>query len=379
MIGSCASRCAASPRRNSLARLIHEKESVAAWVTSPRQEALSPDALTAAVDAARQAFAAAADLDALARAKTEHLGDRSPLALARQALATVPKADRADAGRLVNTSRGDVQRSYDERLEALRAERDAAVLIAERIDVTLPSTRQPTGARHPITILAEHIADTFIAMGWELAEGPEVETEQFNFDALNFPADHPARGEQDTFYIAPDGSRQLLRTHTSPVQVRALLERELPVYVISIGRTFRTDELDATHTPVFHQIEGLAVDRGLSMAHLRGTLDAFARAEFGPQARTRIRPHFFPFTEPSAEVDVWFENKKGGAGWVEWGGCGMVNPNVLRAVGIDPQEYSGFAFGMGLERTLQFRNGIPDMRDMVEGDVRFSLPFGVGA
>jgi phenylalanyl-tRNA synthetase alpha chain len=380
MIGSCASRRVASPADIAWQGLSTEKESVAALgALPPSTEALSPEALTAAVDAARQAFAAAADLDALARAKTEHLGDRSPVALARQALGTVPKAERADAGKRVNTSRGDVQRGYDERLAALRAERDAAVLIAERIDVTLPSTRQPTGARHPITILGEHIADTFIAMGWELAEGPEVETEQFNFDALNFPADHPARSEQDTFYIAPDGSRQLLRTHTSPVQVRALLERTLPVYVISIGRTFRTDELDATHTPVFHQIEGLAVDRGLSMAHLRGTLDAFARAEFGPQARTRIRPHFFPFTEPSAEVDVWFENKKGGAGWVEWGGCGMVNPNVLRAVGIDPQEYSGFAFGMGLERTLQFRNGIPDMRDMVEGDVRFSLPFGVGA
>ena len=148
--------------------------------------------------------------------------------------------------------------------------------------MTLPSTRQPTGARHPITILAEHIADTFIAMGWEVAEGPEVETEQFNFDALNFPADHPARSEQDTFYVAPEDSRQLLRTHTSPVQVRTLLAHELPVYIISIGRTFRTDELDATHTPVFHQVEGLAVDRGLSMAHLRGTLDAFARAEFGP-------------------------------------------------------------------------------------------------
>ena len=340
---------------------------------------LSPEALAKVVTDARAALAGAGNLDALARVKTEHLGDRSPLALARQALATVPKADRADAGRLVNSSRSDVQRSYDERLAELRAERDAAVLIAERIDVTLPSTRQPTGARHPITILAEHVADTFIAMGWELAEGPEVETEQFNFDALNFPADHPARSEQDTFYIAPEGSRQLLRTHTSPVQVRTLLERELPVYIVSIGRTFRTDELDATHTPVFHQVEGLAVDRDLTMAHLRGTLDAFARAEFGPKARTRIRPHFFPFTEPSAEVDVWFENKRGGAGWVEWGGCGMVNPNVLRAAGIDAHMYSGFAFGMGLERTLQFRNGIPDMRDMVEGDVRFSLPFGVGA
>ncbi|HNM84945.1 MAG: phenylalanine--tRNA ligase subunit alpha [Mycobacterium sp.] len=340
---------------------------------------LSEDALTAAVDAARAAFAAAGDLDELARAKTEHLGDRSPLALARQALGTLAKADRADAGKRVNVARADAQRLFDERLAQLRADRDAAALVAERIDVTLPSTRQPIGARHPITILAEHIADTFVAMGWELTEGPEVETEQFNFDALNFPVDHPARSEQDTFYIAPEGTRQLLRTHTSPVQVRTLLARELPVYIISIGRTFRTDELDATHTPVFHQVEGLAVDRGLTMAHLKGTLDAFARSEFGPEARTRIRPHFFPFTEPSAEVDIWFAGKKGGAGWVEWGGCGMVNPNVLRAAGIDPDEYSGFAFGMGLERTLQFRNGIPDMRDMVEGDVRFSLPFGVGA
>lgn len=339
---------------------------------------LSQESLTEAVSAARRAFDQAVDLDALARAKTDHLGDRAPLALARQALATLPKADRADAGKLVNIARGDAQRSYDERLAALRAERDAAVLVAEAIDVTVPSTRQPIGARHPITILAEHIADTFVAMGWELAEGPEVETEQFNFDALNFPPDHPARSESDTFHIAPEGSRQLLRTHTSPVQVRTLLDRELPVYIVSIGRTFRTDELDSTHTPVFHQVEGLAVDRGLTMAHLRGTLDAFARSEFGPGARTRMRPHFFPFTEPSAEVDIWFPNKKGGAGWVEWGGCGMVNPNVLRAAGIDPEVYSGFAFGMGLERTLQFRNGIPDMRDMVEGDVRFSLPFGVG-
>ncbi len=342
------------------------------------EDLLSQESLTTAVGAARHAFAAAADLDALARAKTEHLGDRAPLALARQALATLPKADRADAGKRVNEARGEAQQSYDERLAALRAERDAAVLVAEAVDVTLPSTRQPVGARHPITILAEHIADTFVAMGWELAEGPEVETEQFNFDALNFPPDHPARSESDTFHIAPEGSRQLLRTHTSPVQVRTLLDRELPVYIVSIGRTFRTDELDSTHTPVFHQVEGLAVDRGLTMAHLRGTLDAFARSEFGPTARTRMRPHFFPFTEPSAEVDIWFPNKKGGAGWVEWGGCGMVNPNVLRAAGIDPEVYSGFAFGMGLERTLQFRNGIPDMRDMVEGDVRFSLPFGVG-
>lgn len=340
---------------------------------------LSEEALAVAVSAARAAFTAAADLDALARAKTEHLGDQAALALARRALGGLPKEDRADAGQRINAARGAAQQGYDQRLAELRAERDAAVLVAERIDVTLPSARTRVGARHPITMLAEHVADTFVAMGWELAEGPEVEAEHFNFDALNFPVDHPARSDQDTFHIAPAGSRQLLRTHTSPVQIRALLARELPVYVVSIGRTFRTDELDATHTPVFHQVEGLAVDRGLTMAHLRGTLDAFAQSEFGPATRTRFRPHFFPFTEPSAEVDIWFEGKKGGPGWVEWGGCGMVHPNVLRAVGIDPDEYSGFAFGMGLERTLQFRNGIPDMRDMVEGDVRFSLPFGVGA
>ncbi len=342
-------------------------------------EELSEVALTAAVEAARLAFDQAADLDALARAKTEHLGDKAPIALARQALGSLPKEERSDAGKRVNIARGAAQQAYDNRIVVLRAERDAAALVAERIDVTLPTTRQPIGARHPITILAENVADTFVAMGWELAEGPEVETEQFNFDALNFPPDHPARSEQDTFHVAPEGSRQVLRTHTSPVQIRALLDRELPVYIVSIGRTFRTDELDATHTPVFHQVEGLAVDKGLTMANLRGTLDALARAQFGPEGRTRFRPHFFPFTEPSAEVDVWFPDKKGGPGWVEWGGCGMVNPNVLRACGIDPDEYSGFAFGIGLERTLQFRNGIPDMRDMVEGDVRFSLPFGVGA
>ena len=169
----------------------------------------------------------------------------------------------------------------------------------------------------------------------------------------------------------------MLRTHTSPVQIRSLLERELPAYVVCPGRTFRTDELDATHTPVFHQVEGLAVDEGLTMAHLKGVLDAFARAMFGPDARTRMRPSYFPFTEPSAEVDLWFPQRKGGAGWVEWGGSGMVDPNVLRACGIDPDVHTGFAFGMGIERTLMFRNGIPDMRDMVEGDVRFSTAFGV--
>ncbi|MBS9371870.1 phenylalanine--tRNA ligase subunit alpha [Rhodococcus sp. B50] len=339
--------------------------------------ALTEDALTAAEKSAIDAFAAASDLDALAQAKIDHLGDKAPISLAKRALGALPGNERADAGKRVNAHRTAVQAAFDDRKAALQAERDAAVLVAEAVDVTLPATRSALGARHPISIISDEIADVFVAMGWEVAEGPEVETEHFNFDALNFLPDHPARTMQDTFHIAPEGSRQVLRTHTSPVQVRTMLHRDIPIYVVCPGRTFRTDELDATHTPVFSQVEGLAVDKGLTMAHLRGTLDAFARALFGPETRTRMRPNYFPFTEPSAEVDVWFPNKKGGAGWVEWGGCGMVNPNVLRASGIDPDVYTGFAFGMGLERTLQFRNGIPDMRDIVEGDVRFTLPFGV--
>jgi phenylalanyl-tRNA synthetase alpha chain len=339
---------------------------------------LDPDALKAAVAAAERAFAEASDLAELAAVRPAHLGDRAPILLARRELGSLPGPERADAGKRVNAARQQAQDAFDARRAVLVEERDARVLAEEAVDVTLPWDRVPRGARHPITQIAERIADVFVAMGWEVAEGPEVESSWLNFDALNFGKDHPARTMQDTFYLGEsENSGTVLRTHTSPVQIRALLERELPVYVVCPGRTFRTDALDATHTPVFHQVEGLAVDRGITMAHLKGTLDAFARAMFGAESRTRLRPSFFPFTEPSAEVDVWFPEKKGGAGWVEWGGCGMVNPNVLRACGIDPEVYSGFAFGMGLERTLQFRNGIPDMRDMVEGDVRFSRAFGV--
>ena len=253
------------------------------------------------------------------------------------------------------------------------------------MDVTLPTDRSPKGARHPIDLLIDEVSDFFVAMGWQIAEGPEVEHEWYDFDALNFDADHPARQMQDTFYI--DGtsvnganvedSHLVMRTHTSPVQAHVMLEQQPPIYIACPGKVFRSDELDATHTPVFHQVEGLAVDKGLTMANLKGTLDHFARAMFGPEAKTRLRPSYFPFTEPSAEMDLWFPQKKGGAGWIEWGGCGMVNPNVLRACGIDPEVYTGFAFGMGLERTLMLRHGIADMHDIVEGDVRFSRQFGL--
>ncbi len=344
----------------------------------PKQVAvLAPAALEQAGEQAVAAFAAATDLTTLAAARTAHLGDRAPVMLARRELGALPPAARSDAGKRVNDVRRQALQAHDERRAVLLAERDAAVLVGESVDVTLPTDRYPRGARHPITVLQEQVADVFVAMGWEVAEGPELEDEHYNFDALNFLPDHPARTMQDTFHIAPEGSRQVLRTHTSPVQVRSMLTRDLPLFVVCPGRTFRTDELDATHTPVFHQIEGLAIAEGLTMAHLKGTLDAFARAMFGPDSRIRLRPSYFPFTEPSAEPDVWFGEKKGGPGWVEWGGCGMVNPNVLRASGIDPDKYSGFAFGMGIDRTLMFRNGISDMRDMVEGDVRFTLPFGL--
>ena len=344
----------------------------------PKQvAALSPEALDDALVQGVAAFENAKDLEALATVRPAHLGDRAPLLLARRELGALPPAARSDAGKRLNSVLGDLKTAYAQRLAVLETERDERVLAEERVDVTLPWDRNPRGARHPLTTLTERIADIFVGMGYEVADGPELEAEWLNFDALNMSPDHPARTMMDTFFIEPEDSGLVLRTHTSPVQARTMLERTPPIYIVAPGRVYRTDELDATHTPVFHQVEGLAVDRGLTMAHLRGTLDHLARSLFGADAVTRWRPSYFPFTEPSAEVDVWFPEKRGGAGWVEWGGCGMVDPNVLRACGVDAERYSGFAFGMGLERTLQFRNGLPDMRDMVEGDVRFTSAFAV--
>ena len=344
----------------------------------PKQvAALSAEALDDAVSAATEAFAAAADLAALAAVRPVHLGDRAPVLLARRELGALPPAARSDAGKRVNAARIAVTDAYAARLAQLEAERDERVLAEERVDVTLPWDRTPRGARHPLTTLTDRIADVFVGMGYEVAEGPELEAEWLNFDALNISTDHPARSMMDTFFVAPEDSGLVLRTHTSPVQARTMLSRKPPIYVIAPGRVYRTDELDATHTPVFHQVEGLAVDEGLTMAHLRGTLDHLARQLFGAQAVTRWRPSYFPFTEPSAEFDVWFPEHRDGPRWVEWGGCGMVNPRVLTACGIDPERYTGFAFGCGIERALQFRHEVGDMRDIVEGDVRFTTAFGV--
>ncbi|MEU4215520.1 phenylalanine--tRNA ligase subunit alpha [Actinoplanes sp. NPDC026623] len=342
----------------------------------PKQAVLlAPEALEAAVAEAAQAFAAAPDLDALGALKSAHLGDRSPVSLARREIGSLPPHAKSEAGKRVNEARQSVQGAFDARLAELELERAARVLVEERVDVSLPWDRAPRGARHPLTTLMEHMGDLFVGMGYDVVESPELELEWANFDALNIGVDHPARGLMDTFYVDLPGL--VMRTHTSPGQVRTMLHRQPPIRVVCPGRVYRTDDLDATHSPVFHQIEGLVVDEGISMAHLKGTLDHFARAMFGPDARTRWRPHYFPFTEPSAEFDVWFAQHRDGPRWVEWGGCGMVNPRVLAASGIDPERYSGFAFGMGVERTLMFRNGVSDMRDMVEGDVRFTRNFGM--
>jgi phenylalanyl-tRNA synthetase alpha chain len=354
--------------------------SIAAPLPEPRDVPLSPldaAAVAAELAAALTAIAAASDLEALKAARLAHAGDRSPLSVANRSIGGLAPADKAVAGKLLGAGRRRLNEAVANRQVELEALREERILHTEGVDVTLPAARTRIGARHPLEALQERIGDVFVAMGWEIAEGPEVEAEWFNFDALNFDPDHPARQMQDTFFLEPPSSGLVLRTHTSPVQARSMLERDLPLYVVCPGKVFRTDELDSTHTPVFHQVEGLAIDKGLTMAHLRGTLDHLARAMFGDAATIRFRPSYFPFTEPSAEPDVWFEGKKGGAGWIEWGGCGMVHPNVLRAAGIDPDVYTGFAFGMGIERTLMFRHGIADMHDMVEADVRFSLQYGM--
>ena len=352
---------------------------------------LEPQAVDAMVAAALEAVAAVGNLEALKAVRLAHAGDRSPLALANREIGALPPAAKAEAGKRVGQARQTVREALETRLAELESERDARVLVEEAVDVTVPTERVRAGARHPLTSLMERMAEVFIAMGYEVAEGPEAEAEWFNFDALNVPPDHPARTMQDTFFVGSDRSGVVLRTQTSPIQLRAMLERDLPIYVVAPGRVYRTDELDATHTPVFHQIEGLAVDEGITMADLKGTLEHLAAAMFGAGVQIRLRPSYFPFTEPSAELDLQCFVCRGASvgnpeapcrtcsseGWIEWGGCGMVNPRVLRAAGIDTDRYSGFAFGMGVERTLMFRHGVTDMRDMVEGDARFTRAFGV--
>ena len=342
--------------------------------TSP----LTESAVTEAADAAIAAFAAATTIAELRLARAAHAGEQSPLAQFNASLKSLPPEDRAAAGKLVGQGRARVAEALSAREAELAVAEENARLAEEAVDVTAVASRWRTGSRHPLSLLMEQMGDVFIAMGWEIGEGPELENEWFNFDSLNMDEDHPARSEQDTFFVDPVDSHLVLRTQTSPVQIRSLLTRELPVYVVAPGKVFRKDEgLTAIFDVGSQGNPIVAIDKNLTMANLRGTLEHLARAMFGDEAQIRLRPNYFPFTEPSAEMDVWQPNAKGGARWVEWGGCGMVNRNVLRAAGIDPDEYQGFAFGMGIERTLQFRNDMNDMRDMVEGDIRFSQQFGM--
>jgi len=349
---------------------------------------LQAEQVAAMRDEALAAFRAVRDLDELKQARLDHAGDRSPLALANREIGALPPQARKDAGQRIGQARAAVQQALTERTAVLEAEAEERMLVDETVDVTLPSGRRPRGARHPLTLMSDYIADLFVAMGWEVAEGPVLEAEWLNFDALNLGPDHPARTMQDTFWTEPAEDHLVLRTHTSPVQARTMLSRTPPIYVICPGRVFRTDPYDATHSPMFHQVEGLVVDEGITMAHLKGTLDHFAQQMFGEGITTRFRPSYFPFTEPSAEVDMVCFVCRGepglvedcrtcrGEGWIEWGGCGVVNPRVLSACGIDSERYRGFAFGMGIDRSFMFRSGAEDLRALFEGDVRFASAFG---
>jgi phenylalanyl-tRNA synthetase alpha chain len=352
---------------------------------------LDPEAVDRATRAALAAITGAGTLDELKQVRTQVAGDRAPLTVAGAEIGALPPEARADAGRRVGAARAQVKKALAGRQVELEAERDRSVLERETVDVTLPGTAALPGAMHPVTSTAARLADVFVAMGYEVAEGPEVEAAWYNFDALNIPADHPAREMQDTLFVDPPESNLVLRTHTSGVQIRSLLSRPLPLYVVSPGKVYRNEAVDATHLPVFHQIEGLAIDEGLTMADLRGAIQAFVDAMFGAGLRTRLRPDYFPFTEPSADVSMECHvcrgaSVKAGAepcrtcrsqGWIEIAGCGMVNPRVLVACGLDPDRYSGFAFGLGIERALMVGHGISDIRDTMEGDVRFSRAFGM--
>ena len=342
-------------------------------MNSSQNGALSVEKINADEKSAIAAINSAKNVEELKQVKIEYIGDKSPLAKANQALGSLDPQQRAEFGKIIGAAKNQVNQVFAQKSQALESEKDAQVLLTERVDVTLPNRQPLPGGLHPLTLLTNEISDLFLGLGYEVKEGPELESEWLNFDALNIPVDHPARTMQDTFFIEPRESKLVLRTHTSPVQIRTMLEQTPPIYVICPGKVYRADELDATHTPVFHQVEGLVIDENITMADLKGTLDYFAKSIFGEEVKTRLRPSYFPFTEPSAEVDFFFNGR-----WIEWGGCGMVNEKVLTACGIDPKKYSGFAFGMGLERTLMVKYGIEDMHDIVEGDVRFSQSFGVG-
>ena len=328
---------------------------------------------------ALQMLREAQSLDKLNDVRVAFLGKKGELTAVLKSMKDIAPEDRPAFGQMVNDTRNEIESCFEEMQSALESALLDAKVKAETIDVTLPGKTKDLGHEHPCNLILKEVEDIFIGMGYEVVSGPEVEYDYYNFEALNIPANHPAKDEQDTFYINND---ILLRTQTSSVQIHEMEKGVLPIRMIAPGRVFRADEVDATHSPCFHQIEGLVVDKGITFADLKGTLDEFAKRFFGPDTRTKFRPHHFPFTEPSAEVDVSCFKCGGkgcrfckGEGWIEILGCGMVHPHVLEMVGIDPNEYSGFAFGMGLERLTLLKCEIDDMRLLYENDYRFLKQF----
>ncbi|MBE6008396.1 MAG: phenylalanine--tRNA ligase subunit alpha [Lachnospiraceae bacterium] len=325
---------------------------------------------------ALNACAQTKDIDEL---KVKFLGKKGELTAILKEMKNLSAEERPVVGQLANEVRQQIETAIEETKKNLAAKEQETKLASETIDVTMPGKKAVNGHQHPMNKVIDEICDIFIGMGYEIAEGPEVEKDYYNFEALNIPADHPAKDEQDTFYISKD---ILLRTQTSPVQVRTMEKKNPPIRVVCPGRVYRADEVDATHSPVFHQLEGLVVDKGITMGDLKGALAVFAKELFGEDTKVRFRPHHFPFTEPSAEMDVtcFACGGKGcrvckGEGWIELLGCGMVHPKVLIMSGVDPDEYSGFAFGMGLERVAMQRYGITDLRLLFENDVKFLKQF----
>ena len=335
--------------------------------------------LSAIKAAAEARLKAAADLAELEQLRIKFLGKKGELTAAMKEMGKLSKEERPAMGKLANEVRSFVENALSEKAEALKKEAAAAKLKIETLDVTVPGKRPVYGKKHPLTTVLDDLKDIFIGMGFSIAEGPEVELDYYNFEALNIPKDHPARDTQDTFYI---DENIVLRTQTSPVQVRVMENQKPPIRVIAPGKVFRSDTVDATHSPVFHQIEGLVVDKGITMADLKGTLEVFVKKLYGEDTKLRFRPHHFPFTEPSAEVDISCFNCGGegcrickGEGWIEILGCGMVHPKVLKNCDIDPEIYSGFAFGIGLERVTMFRYDIDDLRLFFENDIGFLKQF----
>ncbi len=330
-------------------------------------------------ESARQSIEKAQSPEKLNDARLMFLGKKGELTQILKSMKDVSPEDRPKVGQLVNDARSHIEKMLEESRKKLEAAALEEKMKREVIDVTLPAKKAKLGHRHPNTIALEEVERIFVGMGYEVVEGPEVEYADYNFTKLNIPEDHPARDEQDTFFI---NDSILLRSQTSPVQARVMEQGKLPIRMIAPGRVFRSDEVDATHSPSFHQIEGLVIDKNITFADLKGTLQEFAKELFGPETKTKFRPHHFPFTEPSAEVDVSCFKCGGkgcrfckGSGWIEILGCGTVHPNVLRMCGIDPEEYTGFAFGVGLERIALLKYEIDDMRLLYENDIRFLKQF----